>query len=75
MPPIQERYYRMLMERVEADSYPSPQLLDRIEASFATPEQFLKYVNMLVEKADEAWYMSPQLLDRIQRLMAMAATA
>lgn len=75
MPPTQERYYEMLMERVRDDRYPSPQLLDRIEAAMWTAEQFHEYLEMLVEKADESWYMSPQLLDRIQRLLAVAATA
>lgn len=73
MPATQERYYEMLMERVREDRYPSPQLLDRIEAAFWTPEQFHEYVEMLVEKADQSWYPSPQLLDRIQRLLAVAS--
>jgi aspartyl-tRNA synthetase len=73
MPASQERYYEMLMERVRNDRYPSHQLLDRIEASFWTPEQLHEYVEMLVDKADEAWYPSHQLLARIQRLLAIAA--
>jgi aspartyl-tRNA synthetase len=75
MPATQERYYEMLMERVRADRYPSHQLLDRIEASFWTPEQLHEYVEMLIDKADESWYMSHQLLARIQRLLAVAASA
>lgn len=75
MPPAQERYYEMLMERVSNDRYPSHQLLDRIEASFWTPEQVIAYVEMLVEKADESWYPSGQLLNRIQRMLALAAAA
>jgi hypothetical protein len=73
MPTLQERYYEMLMERVRTDRYPSHQLLDRIEASFWTPEQLSEYIDMLITKADESWYPSHQLLARIQRLMAFAA--
>lgn len=73
MPSSQERYYEMLMERVRDDQYPSHQLLDRIEASFWTPEQLHAYVEMLLDKADESWYMSHQILDRIQRLLGYAA--
>ncbi len=73
MPATQERYYEMLMERVREDRYPSPQLMDRIEAAFWTAEQVHAYVELLVDKADEAWYTSPQLLDRIQRMLALAA--
>lgn len=75
MPTSQERYYEMLMERVRDDRYPSHQLLDRIEATFWTPEQLHEYVEMLIDKADESWYMSHQLLDRIQRLLGYAAIA
>jgi hypothetical protein len=75
MAATQERYYEMLMERVREDLYPSPQLLDRIEAAIFTSEQFSEFLEMLVEKADQSWYMSPQLLDRIQRLLAFAAMA
>jgi len=75
MPTPQERYFNMLMERVIEDRYPSHQLLDRIEASFWSPEQMVQYVEMLLEKADASWYPSHQLLDRIQRLMALSAAA
>jgi aspartyl-tRNA synthetase len=75
LPATQERYYEMLMERVRTDRYPSHQLLDRIEASFWTPEQIHEYVEMLIDKADESWYTSDQLLDRIQRLLAVAAAS
>jgi hypothetical protein len=75
VPATQERYFEMLMERVSTDRYPSHQLLDRIEASFWTPEQIHEYLEMLIDKADESWYMSHELLARIQRLLAVAATA
>ncbi len=75
MPPIQERYLEILMERVSEDRYPSPQILNRIEAAIWTAEQFQGYLELLVEKADQSWYMSPQLLDRIQRLLVVAARA
>jgi aspartyl-tRNA synthetase len=63
------------MERVRTDRYPSHQLLDRIEASFWTPEQIYAYVEMLNDKVDESWYPSHQLLNRIQRILAVAASA
>jgi hypothetical protein len=72
MPASQERYNEMLMERVRTDRYPSHQLLDRIEASFWTPDQLHDYVEMLIEKADESWYPSHQLLARIERLLALS---
>ena len=74
MPPLQERYLDLLMERCSSDRYPSHQLLDRIEASIWTPEQIAAYVEMLIEKCDETWYPSHQLLARIERMLQMVAS-
>jgi hypothetical protein len=75
MPPAQERYLEMLMERIRQDRYPSHQLLDRIEASIWTSQQMVQYVDLLLEKVDESWYPSKQILDRIQRQLAVAVAA
>lgn len=75
MPPLQQRYFDILIERVRNDRYPSGQLLDRIEAALYTPEQYAEYVEVLIMKADESWYPSGQILDRVHRMMTLAATA
>ena len=75
MPPLQQSYIDILMERCSTDRFPSHQLLDRIEASIWTPEQISAYVQMLIEKCDETWYPSHQMLDRIQRMLERAAVA
>jgi hypothetical protein len=75
MPPLQQRYIDILMERCAGDRYPSHQLLDRIEASIYKPEQVADYVEMLIEKCDETWYPSHQLLERIERMLQLAAAA
>ena len=73
MPPLQQRYYDILMERVRTDRYPSLQLLDRLEATIFSSEQMVEYVDMLLEKVDDSWYPSGQLLDRIDRMMRLAS--
>ena len=73
MPPLQQRYYDILMDRVREDHYPSHQLLDRIEASIWTSEQMTGYVDLLLEKVDDCHYPSHQLLDRIERMMRLGA--
>lgn len=73
--PLQQRYYDVLMERVRNDRFPSHQLLDRLEASFSTPEQVSDYVEMLLDKTDESWYPSHQILDRIERVMTLVVAA
>ena len=74
MPPLQERYFDVLMERVRNDRYPSLHLLDRIEASIWTAEQVRDYVDMLIDKVDETWYPSHQMLARVERMLQIAAT-
>lgn len=73
MPPLQERYFDILIERVTNDRYPSHGLLDRIEEILYTPEQYARYVEVLVTKVDESWYPSGQLMDRVARMMTLAA--
>ncbi len=75
MPTVQQHYYEVLMHRVRTDKYPSHQLMNRIEAALATPQQVSEYVDMLVDKVDESWYPSGQMLDRIQRMLERTATA
>jgi hypothetical protein len=74
MPPLQQRYYDILVERIRNDRYPSHQLLDRLEATMWTDEQVIEYVDVLLSKIDESWYPSHQLLDRVQRVLSMVAT-
>ena len=75
MPPLQQRFYDILIERVRNDRYPSGQLLDRIEAILYTPEQYAEYVDVLITKADESWYPSGNILDRVHRMMTLAEAA
>jgi aspartyl-tRNA synthetase len=72
--PLQQRYFELLSERVRNDRFPSHQLLDRMEASFSTPEQVTEYVEMLLDKTDESWYPSSQILDRIERVLTLVVS-
>ncbi len=75
MPPLQQRYYDILMERIRNDQYPSHQLLDRIENTMWTPDQIVAYVDVLLEKIDQSWYPSHQLMDRVDRVLHRVAIA
>ena len=75
MATIQQHYFDVLMHRVRNDKYPSLQLMDRIEAALATPDQVAAYTDMLIDKVDETWYPSHQMLDRIQRMLERSAAA
>lgn len=75
MPPLQNLYFDLLIERVRADRYPSHQLLDRIESSFWTAEQITEYTAVLLEKVADSHYPSHQILDRVERMMMLVASA
>ena len=75
MPPLQQRYYDILMERCRNDRYPSHGLLNRLESAIFTPEQLTEYIDLLLEKTDESWYPSGQILDRLDRMLQLAAVA
>lgn len=73
MPPLQKRYYDILIERIRGDRYPSHQLLERIEGTMWTADQIAEYVDVLLDKIDESWYPSHQLLDRVDRVLHRVA--
>jgi hypothetical protein len=75
MPPLQQRYFDILMERVRADKYPSLQLLDRLEAAMSTPDQVSQYFDILIDKVEESWYPSGQIMDRIERILSLVVAA
>jgi hypothetical protein len=75
MPPLQQIYFDVLMERVRRDRYPSGQLMDRLEQTIYTPEQVVDYVELLIAKVDETWFPSGQMLNRVERMLGLAAAA
>jgi hypothetical protein len=75
VPPLQQRYFDMLIERVRNDRYPSLQMLDRLESILITPEQVAEYVDALEQKIDESWYPSGQIMDRLERMLKLAYAA
>jgi hypothetical protein len=68
---IQQRYVSLLLERVRRDEFPSPEYMNRIEASLGSREELEAYVEVLFEKVESVQFPSLQMLDRIQRLGAM----
>jgi hypothetical protein len=70
---VRDRHLRMLVDRIDADLYPSNHQLDLIE-SMLRPEEIAPYVDVLLNKVADERYPSVSMLNRIQRL-AMAADA
>jgi hypothetical protein len=61
-----ERYMRVLLDRIEADQYPSGELMDRVEI-LLDREHVDEYLDVLFQKVEDCHYPSKQLLDRIAR--------
>ena len=68
MATAQDRYFRLVLEKIAEDRYPSGELMDRLEAAFTSPEQVEGYLEVLLEKIEDDHYPSKQMLDRVHRL-------
>jgi hypothetical protein len=62
-----DRYVSYLLRRIDADEYPSGELMDRLEFALASREHVAAYLEVLFEKVDDCHYPSRFLLDRIAR--------
>lgn len=65
-------FYEDLIDRVEAETYPSQNLLDMIEENLP-PELYPDYVQVLVDKLRRTRYPSMTMLRRVQRLISQTA--
>lgn len=61
-----DRYMRVLLDRIEESSYPSGELMDRVEI-LLDRDHVDHYLDILFEKVEGDRYPSKQLLDRIAR--------
>jgi hypothetical protein len=68
MAEAQDRYFDLILEKVEEDRYPSGELMDRLEAAFTSRDQVEGYLDVLLEKIEPDHYPSKQMLDRVHRL-------
>jgi len=72
---IQDVYVNLLLDRVREERFPSPEHLNRIEASLRTPEELREYVLVLLDRVEDMKRPSPTILDRIERLAALEQRA
>jgi hypothetical protein len=67
---VRTRTLDLLLEQVEADTYPSSTMLDIIER-LLTPEEVPEYAELLLAKVEADRYPSMSL---VRRLVALAGT-
>jgi hypothetical protein len=63
-------YVKLLMSRVENDTYPSNRDLDRIEHSMTTADELATYLTYLFQRIAASKHPSQQMMDRAERLLA-----
>ena len=66
-----DRYVSYILSRLDADEYPSHELMDRVELAFTSQEHVAAYLEILFDKVDSCHYPSRFLLDRIARFAPM----
>jgi hypothetical protein len=68
---LRRRHAGVLLAKLRETKYPSPTMLDRIEASITDRRTAEEYVNELIGRIEQDQYPSPPLVDRVQLLLAM----
>lgn len=66
---IREAYLALITEQARGCRFPSPTMLDRIEAAIADREDGEDYVLTLIDKLSQERFPSPTMLDRISGLV------
>lgn len=66
---LRDRALQILMDQMTAGQYPSPNMLDRIEAEVADPETARRYIDKLLDAIEEERFPSPMMLDRVLALI------
>jgi hypothetical protein len=65
---LRREYADVLVANVEDTTYPSQEIMNRVEAALTDRDQAERYGRILLEKVQSTRYPSLQMLDRIQRL-------
>jgi hypothetical protein len=65
----QQRYVRLLMNRVLQDEHPSSSDLNRIEQSISTGEEAAEYLEYLFQRVEQTRRPSSEILNRIERIV------
>ena len=66
-----DRYVKYILDRIDADEYPSGELMDRVEFALESQEHVAAYLDVLFQKVDSCHYPSRHILDRIARFAPM----
>lgn len=66
---LREMYLQVLMEQFRACRFPSPTMMDRLEAAIGDRESAEDYVRTIIENLSDERFPSPTMLDRARGLI------
>ena len=66
---LRQAYFDLLMGQISNGRYPSPTMMDRIEAAVGDRESAENYVQALIDLSAGERFPSPMMLDRLNRLI------
>jgi hypothetical protein len=72
---LRKRVAQTLMKDIQEVQFPSVTMMDRVEATMASPDDLADYVEILLEKVEDTRYPSISMLDRLNRLIAQLEQA
>lgn len=67
---LRERLTKSLLDEIDRVQYPSVTMLDRAEATLASPDALADYAETLVEKIEGTRFPSIALLNRLDAVLA-----
>ena len=65
----QDRFVRMLVERISEERYPSATMMSYVEQNLVRQDQWQAYINVLLDKIEDDRFPSIDLMRRVQRLV------
>ena len=67
---LKKRLFQMRMEQVENDTFPSVEMMNRIEASLQDEDEVEKYAEILWKKIESTQWPSLAMINRFESVLA-----
>jgi hypothetical protein len=72
---LRKRVAQTLMKDIHEVQFPSVTMMDRVEATLASPDDLADYAEILVKKVEDTRYPSISMLNRLDGLIAQLEQA
>jgi len=72
---VRQKFLEILLDKIEDTTFPSNELLSRVESSLTSPEELADYAELLLEKIAGTRYPSNDILMRIEGVVQQLEAA